>query len=555
MGSTKKLTATLSSEPSPVDYPMSVSSRSVLSVDDTSVRGKRRSVGGYNRFSRGYVTPVIFTHDDDDEESSPRTTSGIWKSVAPNADNNGAILQGQPVDKYEEHRPLVGSDEVPKSAASSRIALFPIWHPKREPYRWSVLFVACLFSVGSYFTYDSVGVIQTEIEQHFHITASQFGLLYSVYTFPNIILPFFGGFLLDYVGLPIGTTLACSFVTIGALMVAISPSYNFYMMLAGRFIFGIGAETSYVAQNTICCAWFKDGSQLALAMGLTVSAGRLGSYFTFAANARVVEHFNNFRAALWLGAAFASLSFIAGVVYLILHYAALRIIKGSNVTLDIPQSQPDIKVSQALKFSPVFYLAMAVCCAYYSAIFPFQSTAVSLLEETHDYDNIKAANYISLLPLTSFFMSPVFGFIVDRVGKRVYFATAGLLVMIPAFGLLMAEWWPPVASMIAIGLVFALVPAALWPCIPLLVEEKYIGTSFGLISGGLNACLTLFYWLQGNLPKTDGRYGEVMLFSGLAAVGFVFSVAWIIIDKRMGSICNGQKAPEVVLKKLTDSDS
>jgi len=316
-------------------------------------------------------------------------------------------------------------------------------------------------------------------------------------------------------------------------------------MLAGRFVFGIGAETSYVAQNTICCAWFKDGKQLALAMGLTVSAGRLGSYFTFAANARVVEHFGNFEAALWLGAFFASLSFIAGIMYLILHYTALRMIKGSSVTLDIPQSQPDIKFTQALHFHPVFYLACIVCCAYYSAIFPFQSTATNLLEETHNYTTVKAANYISLLPLTSFFMSPVFGFIVDRVGKRIYFSMTGLFIMMPAFALLLLPWWPPVASMIAIGLVFSLVPAALWPCIPLLVEEKYIGTSFGLLSGGLNACLTLFYWLQGNLPHTDGRFGEVVLFTGLAAVGFIFSIVWVIVDKQMGSICNGQKPPEL----------
>jgi fucose permease len=185
-------------------------------------------------------------------------------------DANAVVSGGASKDGgSDEHSPLIKDNEDQqnkhvskksknkskkknKDKRASSVAIFPFYHPKREPYRWIVLFVICLFSIGSYFAYDSVGVVQKQIVQYFGITDGQFGLLYSVYSFPNIILPFFGGFILDYVGLPIGTMITCSLVTIGAFIVAMAPHMDsFWLMLVGRFIFGVGAETSYVAQNTI----------------------------------------------------------------------------------------------------------------------------------------------------------------------------------------------------------------------------------------------------------------------------------------------------------------
>jgi len=435
----------------------------------------------------------------------------------------------------DEHFPLIlpGQNEAP-------IVFLPFWHPKRGFFRWTVLFIACLFSVSSYFSYDAVGVIQSDLMEEFHLSSSQFGLLYSVYSFPNMILPFVGGFVLDKVGLPIGTTVTCFLVTLGSFIVALGPYFNsYYVMLVGRFIFGMGAETSLVAQNTICCAWFKDGKELALAMGLTVSAGRLGSYITFTALARVVNYYGDYRAALWLGAFVSSLSFLAGFSYLVLHYVALHLTKGME--LNIPKSQPDIHVSEVLNFPKVFWLVTGITCMYYSSVFPFQSTATALLETTHDMSTVDASFYVSLLPLTSFFLSPIFGFIVDRVGRRVYFVSIGLAIMVPAFSLLITPDWHPLISMIAIGFVFAIVPAAIWPCLPILINEKYIGTAFGFLVCVINAGLTFFFWVQGLMPPSEDKIFEGSLFTSLAFLGLLLSIGWVVVDWKMENVCNQLK--------------
>jgi MFS family permease len=63
------------------------------------------------------------------------------------------------------------------------------------------------------------------------------------------------------------------------LMQSFLPSYSpeLKMMLLGRFFFGLGAETSIVVVSKILVKWFK-GKDLALAFGLKVAFGRLGTF-------------------------------------------------------------------------------------------------------------------------------------------------------------------------------------------------------------------------------------------------------------------------------------
>ncbi len=56
-----------------------------------------------------------------------------------------------------------------------------------------------------------------------------------------------------------------------------------------------------MAQNTVLCKWFgRVSNELALAMGLSVSAGRLGAFMTFNINVVVADDLG-FQAALFLG--------------------------------------------------------------------------------------------------------------------------------------------------------------------------------------------------------------------------------------------------------------
>ena len=53
------------------------------------------------------------------------------------------------------------------------------------------------------------------MEKDFNITKTEFGFLYSVYSLPNLFLPFLGGIIFDKMGTRIGITLYTFFVCVG----------------------------------------------------------------------------------------------------------------------------------------------------------------------------------------------------------------------------------------------------------------------------------------------------------------------------------------------------
>lgn len=67
--------------------------------------------------------------------------------------------------------------------------------------RWLMLVFGCAFLMGSYYSYDIPGATSVYLgEAPLLWGPTQVALMYSVYSFPNMILPLFGGVLLDKIG-------------------------------------------------------------------------------------------------------------------------------------------------------------------------------------------------------------------------------------------------------------------------------------------------------------------------------------------------------------------
>lgn len=66
-------------------------------------------------------------------------------------------------------------------------------------------------------------------------------MLYSLYAFPNIIIPLLGGILIDKFGARIVLVLTASICVLGQFVFSMGGMENlFSVMLMGRIIFGVG---------------------------------------------------------------------------------------------------------------------------------------------------------------------------------------------------------------------------------------------------------------------------------------------------------------------------
>ena len=121
--------------------------------------------------------------------------------------------------------------------------------------RYLALFLACCLLVSVYYCYDNPSALEsplTDPNGDFRLSNVNFNLLYSVYSFPNIVLPLIGGLMIDFVGVRAAILLFCLFLIIGQLLFMLGGIYlEFWLLIAGRVIFGLGGETVIVAQSTI----------------------------------------------------------------------------------------------------------------------------------------------------------------------------------------------------------------------------------------------------------------------------------------------------------------
>ena len=78
-----------------------------------------------------------------------------------------------------------------------------IYDKPKSRLRWFVLVLACLMLVGSYYCFDIPSACKTQLESYMGYSdeyETNFGLLYTLYAVPNVVLPFFGGYFVDKFG-------------------------------------------------------------------------------------------------------------------------------------------------------------------------------------------------------------------------------------------------------------------------------------------------------------------------------------------------------------------
>jgi len=141
-----------------------------------------------------------------------------------------------------------------------------------------MLTFGCFFLMGSYFCYDNPAPLKTYLlDPPYDLSDFQWSALYSIYSFPNMILPLFGGIFVDKIGIRTGLIMFTVILTIGQGVFTIGGYKDSYLiMMIGRFIFGLGGESMTVCQSAIVASWFQ-GKELSFAFGINLSIARIGS--------------------------------------------------------------------------------------------------------------------------------------------------------------------------------------------------------------------------------------------------------------------------------------
>ena len=423
------------------------------------------------------------------------------------------------------------------------------FHPARPFYRFSVLFFVALLSFGSYFAYDIVSAIAPTLVEDLNAARGTVGAFFTAYSVAAILAVLLGGMLIDKLGTRKSSLIFSLLVFIGALIVWKAKTVP--LLLAGRFIFGAGSEPLIVAQSAILARWFKD-KELAFSFGLSLTFSRLGSLFAFNTGELFTSYYGTYRAALFVAMAACGISLAANLVYIVMDRRGERVLRLRD------ESQGEKIVFSALKsFKPSFWYVTFLCLTFYAAIFPFTNLSTDFFVDkwgiarvaegtggflARVFENLlhlftTAGGISSIIIFASMILAPFAGKLVDRIGRRATLMIFGSLILIPSHLAMGLTRIYPVYPMLALGVAFVLVPAALWPSIPLIVKSERVGTAFGTMTAIQNVGMAVFPLLNGLLRDWTHSYtASMVMFACLGLVGLVFALLLRRADQREGGI-------------------
>lgn len=430
--------------------------------------------------------------------------------------------------------------------------------------RWSVLLLVALMMFFAYMFVDVMSPLKSLVEANLGWNSSVFGK----YAASEYILNVCGflilaGVILDKLGVRFSGILSAGLMVLGAGLkyIGISDWFAqtaFYSWLGtwwvempasakmaslGFMIFGCGCEMEGTNVSKILAKWFK-GKEMALAMGLEMAIARLGVFGVMWIAPIISGKFNgSIVAPLGFCGALLMIGLVNFIIFAVLDSRFDRELIAEGLATEEKSPEDEFHVSDlgAIFKSKMFWIVALLCVLYYSAIFPFQRYAPNFLEETLGIDNASAAQLFSCFPILAMCLTPLLGIFLDRKGKGATMLMLGSIIMI-ACHLCFAFVLPAFPSkglavtlIVILGVSFSLVPAALWPSVPKIIDEKILGSAYCLIFWVQNIGLCLVPMLIGTLRNNTGSYLVPMIvFSSFGVLAFFFSILLKREDRKKG---------------------
>lgn len=154
--------------------------------------------------------------------------------------------------------------------------------------------------------------------------------------------------------------------------------------------------------------------------------------------------------------------------------------------------------------------------------------------------------------MLSAFISPLLGYMIDRMGHRGHTLLLSGAVISAAHLTLGFTTITPVAPLFFLGIFYAAFGAALWPSISLVVEHDQLGTAYGISTVALNIGLSIVPIVVGRIRAISTFSHVELFFAMLGAIGTLSAMTLLIVGRREGSPLEKVHVDEQLLDEPRD---
>ena len=364
--------------------------------------------------------------------------------------------------------------------------------------------LACLVvpMFGSYYFDDMFSTVSQIFQEPGNLElgwdSANFGLYAGGYSF----LCVFGGLiicgiLLDKYGVRIVGSIFVGLMLLGSAIVTVAistkmaPATSLSIAYIGCMIFGLGSEIAGVAVTRSIAKWFK-GKSMAFAMGLQLSIARLGTGlamliapYLVVANAEGYYPLSATNRPALVG---LSLIFIGTILWAIF----IAMDAKYDRQLGVVSQRGEQKEEDKFKFSdiiaviknPRFIMIALLCVFFYCCVISFKKFGTTIMIPRFGMDAEAAATMVASIAFFPVIFTPLFGALVDKVGKATSWMILGSVIVFLAHIIIgfapASDAWGYL-SICFLGIGYSLVPSAMWPSVPKIIPEKNLGTAYSMI--------------------------------------------------------------------------
>ena len=416
--------------------------------------------------------------------------------------------------------------------------------------RWTALILIALAMFFGYMFVDVMSPLQALVEKQRGWTPGIFGTYASAEYILNVCgFLIIAGVILDKMGVRFTGILSTSMMLGGAIIKYIGVSEWFQgtafcdwlgtwwvampgsakMAALGFMIFGCGCEMAGTTVSKAIAKWFK-GKEMALAMGIEMAIARVGVFAIFSISPIIATKMGTIAAPVGFCTVLLLIGVINFIAFSVMDKKFDAQLAAVGQASDDEPSEEEFHIKDLGKiFSSLsFWVVALLCVLYYSAIFPFQRYGANMLQcNLNGITPEAAANIFRWFPIGAAVITPFLGNFLDRKGKGATMLIYGALLLIVChlvFAFLLPATHSSVlayATIVILGVSFALVPAALWPSVPKIIDEKILGSAYCLIFWVQNIGLCFVPKLIGSVLESSNKANDAVIAAKAAGAEFI----------------------------------
>jgi len=416
--------------------------------------------------------------------------------------------------------------------------------------RWTALILIALMMFFGYMFVDVMSPLQALVESEKGWTPGVFGTYASAEYILNVCgFLILAGIILDKMGIRFTGVLSASMMLVGACIKFYAVSDWFAgsgfetwlnswwtampgsakLAALGFMIFGCGCEMAGTTVSKAIAKWFK-GKEMAMAMGIEMAIARVGVFAIFSISPVIAARMGSVAAPVGFCTVLLLIGLINFIIFTFMDkkFDGQLIAAGEKTQEKDPEDEFHVKDLGKIFGSLNFWVVALLCVLYYSAIFPFQRYGANMLQCNLDgISAASAANIFRWFPIGAAAITPFLGAYLDRKGKGATMLIWGAVLLIVChlvFAFVLPATHSRViayATIVVLGISFSLVPAALWPSVPKIIDEKVLGSAYCLIFWVQNIGLCLVPALIGSVLASSNADNPAVIAAKAAGADFI----------------------------------